>query len=149
MSGCIGYQNWEFWRTVGTFTRVLSRAVCAHKFWSILGRLVPEAEIQTNEDGSVSSFRDRFLSGDVSIATSVAEPRSPYAAPVDTTEGPSGLLISAMQQTPKQLIQEPANKDDLAADFKPHNRSLPLQGSLRKDQVLFLQALTFRETTQF
>lgn len=76
------------------------------------------AEIQTNEDGSVSSFRDRFLSGDVSIATSVAEPRSPYAAPVDTTEGPSGLLISAMQQTPKQLIQEPANKDDLAADFK-------------------------------
>ena len=63
MSGCIGYQNWEFWRTVGTFTRVLSRAVCAHKFWSILGILVPEAEIQTNEDGSVSSFRDRFLSG--------------------------------------------------------------------------------------
>ena len=85
-------------------------------------------------------------------------------------------------------LQEPANKDDLAADFKPepqqktsalgydalaatwlqhlsvgtcwnpfhsltatrpHNRSLPLQGSLRKDQVLFLQALTFRETTQF
>mmetsp|Transcript_34860 Transcript_34860/g.80291 ORF Transcript_34860/g.80291 Transcript_34860/m.80291 type:complete len:444 (+) Transcript_34860:66-1397(+) len=86
-------------------------------------RLPPEtaedrAEILTNEDGSVSSFRDRFLSGDVSIATSVAEPRSPFAGPVDAAEGPSGLLLSAMQHTPKQIIEEPANKDDLAADFK-------------------------------
>lgn len=32
------------------------------------------AEIQTNEDGSVSSFRDRFLSGDVSTPRALRSP---------------------------------------------------------------------------